>query len=183
MCHTAQPVQVGTTTHILPPSCRVYLSAPGVHYNDKYWENATELKPERWSQAHSYSNGDTNTILSNDHTTNSAPNSIKQAKSSSLTADKTRQMRGTLFTFSDGSRACLGRKFAQAEYIAFFAALLRDFEVTFAEGVDREQARRDLNLKCAGKVTLAPLVRSRLKLNRRAELQVDSEQEFPQKSV
>ncbi|RDL40135.1 Uncharacterized protein BP5553_00114 [Venustampulla echinocandica] len=168
MCHAAQPVQVGTTTHILPPGCRVYLSAPGVHYNSKYWENATELKPERWSEAYSHSKGDANTTPLSGHTTTPNPNGTKpQAKSSTLAADKTRQMRGTLLTFSDGSRACLGRKFAQAEYIAFFAALLHKFELRFAEGVDQVQARKDLDWKCAGKVTLAPLAGSRIKLMRR----------------
>lgn len=171
MCHTTQPVEVGTTTHILPPGCRVYLSAPGVHYNDKYWKNATELKPERWSEAYSYGNGGADTTPSSGHTSNPTPNGSKQAKSSSLAADKTRQMRGTLLTFSDGSRACLGRKFAQAEYVAFFAALLYEFEVTFAEGVHRDQVRRDLDWKCAGKVTLAPLAGTRLEFKRREERQ------------
>ncbi|CAG8952971.1 hypothetical protein HYFRA_00003161 [Hymenoscyphus fraxineus] len=154
MCHDAQSVQVGHTTHVLPPGCRVYLSSPGVHYNNMYWENARELKPERWSKTNAST---TNTIL----------HGSTQAKSSSIAADKTRHMRGTLLTFSDGSRACLGRKFAQAEYIAFFAAMLHKFEVTFAEGVDVDRARRDLDLKCAGKVTLAPLEGSRLMLRKR----------------
>ncbi|KAE8378309.1 putative cytochrome P450 oxidoreductase [Aspergillus bertholletiae] len=162
MCHAAQPICVGSTTHILPPGCRVYLSAPGVHYSEKCWDNPKELRPERWSETYSF--GDKNA-----GSAAAAPNPAKsQVKTAAIAADKTRQMRGTLLTFSDGARACLGRKFAQAEYMAFFAVLLHKFEVTFADGVDRDQARRDLDLKCAGKVTLAPLEGQRLALKRRA---------------
>ena len=66
-------------------------------------------------------------------------------------------MRGTLLTFSDGSRACLGRKFAQAEYIAFFASLLRGYDVVLKPGLNKKAVEKDLYLKCAGKLTLAPL--------------------------
>ncbi|KAE8143180.1 putative cytochrome P450 oxidoreductase [Aspergillus pseudotamarii] len=162
MCHEAQRVCVGNTSHILPPGCRVYLSTPGVHYSEKYWENPKELRPERWSESYSFSDKNTSRPTA-------APSSAKShAKTAAIAADKTRQMRGTLLTFSDGARACLGRKFAQAEYMAFFSVLLHTFEITFAEGVDRDQARRDLDLKCAGKVTLAPLDGQRLVLKRRA---------------
>ncbi|KAK0618494.1 hypothetical protein B0T17DRAFT_538075 [Bombardia bombarda] len=87
-----------------------------------------------------------------------------------VAADKTRQMRGTLLTFSDGARACLGRKFAQAEYMAFLATLLRRFRVEFAEGVDVRQARINLDNKCAGKLTLAPMEDFRLELRQRSLL-------------
>ncbi|KAJ5139220.1 cytochrome P450 oxidoreductase [Penicillium bovifimosum] len=171
MCHAAQPICVGNTSHILPPGCRVYLSAPGVHYNENYWESPRELRPERWSESYSFSekNGESATAV---------PISAPQAKNAALTADKTRQMRGTLLTFSDGVRACLGRKFAQAEYMAFFSVLLHKYEVTFAQGVDKNQARRDLDLKCAGKVTLAPLEGQRLALKRR-EGRMASEDDYP----
>jgi cytochrome P450 len=171
MCENTQPVEVGTTTHILPPGCRVYLSTPAVHYNDDYWENATELKPERWSEAHSYGNSSADTTPSGGHTSNPTSDDSKQTKSSSIAADKAHQRRGTLITFSDGARSCRGRKFAQAEYVAFFAALLYEFEVTLAEGVDRDQVRRDLDFKCAGKFTLTPLAGTRLEFKRREEWQ------------
>lgn len=96
-----------------------------------------------------------------------ASGTTKSRKAATVAADKTRQMRGTLLTFSDGARVCLGRKFAQAEFMAFFAALLHEYEVCFAEGTDVEQARRDLSWKSSGKVTLAPLQHFQLKLKRR----------------
>ena len=76
-------------------------------------------------------------------------------------------MRGTLLTFSDGARACLGRKFAQAEYVAFLTALLREFRVVLAAGEDRQKVERDLFLKSSGKVTLSPCRNFGLTLQRR----------------
>ena len=96
--------QDGPKSYILPTGTRVYLNAPAVHYSDKYWPGHEKLDPIRWYDP---------------------PSSAGHAKSQKkvIAADKTRHMRGTFITFSDGSRVCLGRKFAQAEYIAFMAAL------------------------------------------------------------
>ncbi|KAF5861258.1 hypothetical protein ETB97_000450 [Aspergillus alliaceus] len=52
---------------------------------------------------------------------------------------------------------CLGRKFAQAEYIAFFITLLRQYCVSLAPGSDPAVVERDLIGKSAGTITLAPL--------------------------
>ena len=146
MCHEKQKITVNNKSHVLPAGCRVYLSAPGVHYNEKYWEDPLELKPERWSEAQAIPTK-----------SKEAGAATKSCNAATVAADRTRQMRGMLLTFSDGARVCLGRKFAQAEYMAFFAALLNEYEICFAEGTNLEQARRDLNWKSAGKVTLAPL--------------------------
>ena len=159
MCKTPQDLRIfedGTSqTRIvtIPADCRVYLSAPAVQYHPKYWPEPEKLDPERW--------------LGKDWTKNKEASSVKKAGRHVVAADKTRQMRGTLLTFSDGSRACLGRKFAQAEFVAFLAVLLRRFEICFQQGVDIEQARRDLNFKSAGRVTLVPIAGFKLALRRR----------------
>ncbi|KAI1812284.1 putative cytochrome P450 oxidoreductase [Poronia punctata] len=148
MCTDAQKMQTDNDnmpqSFILPAGCRVYLSSPGTHYNPRYWEDPSELRPERWL-------------------TDKFPFSGPV-----VAADKTRQMRGTLLTFSDGARACLGRKFAQAEYMAFFATLLRRFEVGFAPGADVAKLKSDLDNKSAGKiVSLTPLSGFPLELKQR----------------
>ncbi len=76
-------------------------------------------------------------------------------------------MRGTFLTFSDGSRACLGRKFAQAEYLGFLVALLKEHRVVLGKGMEEKTVERDLFLRCAGKVTLSPLDNVRLGLRKR----------------
>ncbi|MCJ1243901.1 hypothetical protein MMC30_001098 [Trapelia coarctata] len=80
-----------------------------------------------------------------------------------------RDQRGSFLTFADGSRACLGRKFAQAEFVAFLAVLLREYRVTLAEGMDARMVEKDIYLRCAGKITLAPLEGIKLGLERRRE--------------
>lgn len=160
MCKTPQDLRIsGDETNqmrivTIPADCRVYLSAPAVQYHPKYWPEPQKLDPERW--------------LGKDWTRNKEASSAKKAGRHVVAADKTRQMKGTLLTFSDGSRACLGRKFAQAEFVALLAVLLRRFEICFHDGVDIEQARRDLNFKSAGRVTLVPIAGFRLALRIRA---------------
>lgn len=144
---------------MLPADTRVYLSAPGVHYNPKYWSSPATLDPHRWAASDPPTGSDSATA----DDTKPKDSDGKRI----LAADKTRHMRGTLLTFSDGSRSCLGRKFAQAEYVAFLAALLRDFEVVLANEDDRERLERDVNVKCAGKVTLAMVEGVKLRLKKR----------------
>lgn len=157
MATKAQPVYVSSpeassqpNKHLLPPGTRVYLSSPGVQFNPRYWPDPYTFDPNRWlnpssSNAAGTATGDRHVVA----------------------ADKTRHMRGTLLTFSDGARACLGRKFAQAEYVAFLTALLREFRVVLAPGEDRERVQSDLFLKSSGKVTLSPCRNIGLTLERR----------------
>ncbi|KAF2677435.1 cytochrome P450 [Lentithecium fluviatile CBS 122367] len=139
-------------TILLPRECRVYLNSPATQYSERYWPEPEKLDPHRWDKvvrpvSESWSE--------------------KEGKHNVVAADKTRQMRGTFLTFSDGARACLGRKFAQAEYIAFLVTLLRKYEVVLGEGTDRDLGQKDLDLRCAGKVTLAPVDNYKLKLVKR----------------
>ncbi|KAI1733348.1 cytochrome P450 [Xylaria scruposa] len=129
---------------VLPAGCRVYLSASGVHYHPRYWENPEELDPERW--------------FTDKFSRSGEGSEADEGGKHVVAAYRTRQMRGTLLTFSDGARACLGRKFAQAEYMAFFATLLRRFCITFADGVAVNKMKFSINHKSAGKViSLMPL--------------------------
>lgn len=144
MCTSAQTLNLHndktnqTQAHVLPAGCRVYLSSPGVSYHEKYWKNAYELDPTRWfTDKFSGQGGEEKHVVA---------------------SERTRQMRGKLLTFSDGARACLGRKFAQAEFMAFFATILHRFRITFKDGADADKLRSDIVLKSGGKiVSLTPL--------------------------
>lgn len=171
-----QPILVGSpnntsaaappTTYILPAGTRVYLSAPGIHYHPRYWPSPYTLDPHRWtapSSVHHATGDDDIAVIRPPATTDQAKRIVA--------ADRTRHMRGTLLTFSDGARACLGRKFAQSEYMAFLAALLKDYRVCLPAGgegsLDSRMVERDLFNKSAGKVTLAPFAEVGLRLERR----------------
>lgn len=122
------------TTHSLPVGTGVYINAPAIHYAERYWEDAATLKPERWAEA--WTEG---------------------AKRGIAAPDRTRQMHGTFITFSDGARACLGRKFAQSEMAAFLVRILRDCEIRLADGADRNIVEKQLRQYSAGAITLGPL--------------------------
>lgn len=99
--HLTDPTTATRTEHILPPACRIYLNAPATQYSPRYWPSPTALEPARWNAAVP--------------ATQEKAADIANANKKVVAADKTRQMRGTFLAFSDGSRACLGRKFAQAD--------------------------------------------------------------------
>lgn len=148
---TTDPNTGVTTQRILPAGCRIYLNAPATQYSPRYWPSPLTLDPSRWS----------NVVPATD------AKAAEIGNKKVVAADKTRQMRGTFLTFSDGSRACLGRKFAQAEYLGLLTALLKEYRVVLGEGMDKVQVEKDIYLRCAGKVTLSPLDNVSLGLRKR----------------
>ncbi len=136
----------GPNPHLLPTSCRVYLNVPATHHTPRYWPDPHKLDPTRWLRP--ASPGDKKT----------------------LAADRDRHMRGTFLTFSEGARACLGRKFAQAEYVAFLVTLLREFRVELREDMQPQAVTREIYFRCKGTLTLAPLDNVRLVLKRREDV-------------
>jgi cytochrome P450 len=144
---------ISASHYILPAGCRVYLSCPGTNYSPRYWPSPLKVDPHRWDGAR-VANGNSS------DTAGIAPKKV-------VSADRARQMRGTFLTFSDGQRSCLGRKFAQAEYIAFLVTLLKDYKVVLGGGQDPKRVEQDVYLRCAGKITLAPLDNVKLELKRR----------------
>jgi cytochrome P450 len=112
---------------ILPADCRVYLNVPATQYSPINWTNPRKLDPNRW-----------------------ITNAGEQD-------DNWRKVSGRLIGFSDGARACLGRKFAQAEILAFLATALRHHRVALRKDMDRERVERDLYTTSAGLLTLSPL--------------------------
>lgn len=54
-----------------------------------------------------------------------------------------RPYRGSFLPFSDGARACLGRKFANVEFVAILSTLFREYsvELEVKEGETYEQAK------------------------------------------
>ena len=166
-CLKPQPIRIGEKdSAILPAHCRVYLSAPGVHYNPKYWPDPYKLDPHRWDTSYTYTSKAADTAAgSQRHGAEEEDSDLKH--NGSILAERTRHMRGTLLTFSDGARTCLGRKFAQSEYMAFLAAVLREYRVVLARGMDAVKVERDLYGKSAGKLTLAMVDGVRLELIKR----------------
>lgn len=128
----------GSKPVLLPAGCRVYLNVPATHHTERYWPDPYKLDPTRWMK------------------TVSDPSAAKLDKNV-VASDKNRHMQGRFLTFSDGARACLGRKFAQAEYVAFFVSMLREFRVVLREDMDSKDVEEKIFRRCKGTLTLAPL--------------------------
>ena len=142
--------------HILPPSCGLIINNTGLHYNPKYWPSPHLLAPSRWL-----------------HPTPNmwvppSPPIPSQPPPDQHEPFTPRHIRGTFLTFSEGPRACLGKRFAQAEFVAFFAHVLRGHRIRLGAGVRAEEVDRLLRLRSAGSpITLAPAGDVRLKLMKR----------------
>lgn len=89
--------------------------------------------------------------------------------------EKKRYEQGTFLTFSDGGRACLGKKFAQSEYVSFVATLLGEYRVKLSSKEDRSDVERKMFWRCKGTLTLAPLDEVGLVIERRDRGEVKRE--------
>jgi len=75
--------------------------------------------------------------------------------------------KGTFLPFSEGSRACSGKKFATVEFVAVVFTLLREHRVELAEGWSVERVQKVLSGRKAGALTLQPPESIPLKFIRR----------------
>ena len=133
----------GKTCHV-PPDTYIKASASGVHRNPAYWPTSPpadpahpvhptsntdndleEFKPERW-------------LLrpSNHNELRRVSTQINDELGNGATADTSdahfRPIRGAYIPFSDGQRACPGRRFAQVEVLTVLAVIFREYSVELA---------------------------------------------------
>ncbi|OMP88823.1 Cytochrome P450 3A31 [Diplodia seriata] len=108
-------------SYIIPPNTRVILNLNAVHSHPRYWgDDSLEWKPSRW---------------------------IVTAEGDGASIDREYILtppRGAFLGWSDGNRACPGKKFAQVEHAAVMAALFHSHRVEPVRlaGEDMEQARK-----------------------------------------
>jgi cytochrome P450 len=124
--HLPQTLTVNGKVCILPAHTNVRLCASSVHFNPKVWprsdpstismdtstfsdqpaDDLMEFKPSRWRSSHSSSSSDTEQIYN--------------------------PPKGAFIAFSEGQRACLGKRFAQIEILAALAVILSQYSVELA---------------------------------------------------
>lgn len=143
---TGSPVKSPSVSYRLPKNCRVYNSSPGVHLNPRNGIQPMTLDPLRF-------------MLTSPNTWDPSlpPSHLHQSK---LLTDASRiplHIKGSFLTFSEGARACVGRKFALVELVAFFATVLRSARLRLREGEDAARVEKVLRARCAGSVTLSPV--------------------------
>jgi cytochrome P450 len=130
----------------VPANCVVAIDAVAVHRNPKFWPHKVirssqgsittdldEFRPERWLEK-----PDPEIPQGNGPT--SAQSSFSAVSADGLGVDVSpdtaasmfRPVRGAYIPFSEGARACLGRRFAQVEILAALAVIFSKYSVELA---------------------------------------------------
>ncbi|PKX95961.1 cytochrome P450 [Aspergillus novofumigatus IBT 16806] len=95
-----------------PPNTSIVLDVVAVHRNPRYWgDDAHVFRPSRWLM---------------DETYEPPADSVSHSKHH---ANLLGPRKGAFVVFSDGHRDCLGKGFAQAEFCAVIATLLKDCSI------------------------------------------------------
>ncbi|KAL2823486.1 cytochrome P450 [Aspergillus cavernicola] len=121
---------------LLDKGVNVNLNMNALHYSEEYWgPDASNFDPRRWDAKNEKS------FLAN----NGDLPGLNGPGLEYSTIHK--PVRGAYLPFSDGTRACVGKKFAQVEFIVTFAVLLRRYRVELPQGGDegRKNAQRALD--------------------------------------
>lgn len=109
-----QKLRVGEKTVVIPPHTGVMPSLLAVQTHPKYWRDPLVWQPSRWI---------------------STPSALGPPGPERDLATRLRQEtvktpeQSTYFPWSDGPQNCPGAKFAQAEFVAVLACLIRDHRV------------------------------------------------------
>ena len=121
-----QPLTINGQAHIIPSKTVVELNITAVHTHPRYWGDDSLLwRPSRWITSREKTDAAIETLLD-------AETVLEPTK-------------GSYLPWSDGARICPGRKFAQVEFVAAMAVLLRGHRVRTVpvegESVEEAQAR------------------------------------------
>ncbi|KAL8684182.1 MAG: hypothetical protein Q9224_006540, partial [Gallowayella concinna] len=143
-----QTLVIDNQKHTIPPSTYINVVSLAAHRNPKTWpagppsdpENPVhptsntdndleEFKPERWLRETATSSDLAAGGNEKDIFTEDAPNTATGTNASHALH---RPPRGAYIPFSEGYRACLGRRFAQVEVLAVLAVVFKEFSVELA---------------------------------------------------
>ena len=137
----AQPIKVNGKDCLIGPDTFINLNTICVHRNPKYWpagpprdgapvhpsnpkNDLDEFKPERWFVSTSDDKDGAAKQLAQD-----ADKDTGVDLSPDTAASFFRPPKGAYIPFSEGFRACLGRRFAQVEILAALAVMFKDNSV------------------------------------------------------
>lgn len=126
--------------HVLEPGTYINLNTNGLHYSEEYWgDDVTLFRPQRWDARNKDS-----FLARNDDLPGLAGPGLEYP-----TIHK--PYRGAYIPFSDGFRACLGKKFSQVEFVAALTTVLQQYRIELADNSEkgRMNAERVLNQSTA----------------------------------
>ena len=145
-------------TVVVPPDTIIHISAVGVHRNPRYWPHGPsrltgkghdldDWAPERWL---SYSKKPSKSSSSLDKLANDDETLDDSQEENTTTFEKTANItdnslfsppKGSFIPFSEGAKACPGKRFAQVEITAAIAVIFKDYsmELDVSEWASDEQ--------------------------------------------
>jgi cytochrome P450 len=140
-----QPIVFEGRGYVIPRGTRISNSATAVHFNPKVWgDDTTKWEPSRW-------------IIEDRRPTSSIPSAGSAVTSGTTSANGLLVPgKSTFLPFSDGARACLGKRVATIEFVAVIFTLLREHRVEFEEGWSKERVKKVLTGRKARALTLQP---------------------------
>lgn len=152
---------------VVPADTYVTLNAPATHRNPRYWptmcganaspeeitNDLNAFKPERWLKSSGATPPSQHLAAEDAAGSADEADDIGGPQSADTSNSLFHPQRGAYIPFSEGYRACLGRRFAQVEVLAVLAVIFRDYSVELAvdefgasddevEGMDEEARRR-----------------------------------------
>ncbi len=129
-----QSLMVNGRKVTIPGGTQIYLDTVATHRNPKYWPATSagdllEFRPERWFiNSTKVANGN----MTANHTMSSEGEEIGGPQGEDTSSSLFHPPKGAYIPFSEGYRACLGRRFAQVEVLAVLAVLFREYSVELA---------------------------------------------------
>lgn len=138
---SSQPLTVGGKECIVPEGTYIILNTVGVHRNPNYWPHGPARSEELGGRIHNTSNKDNDLeefrperwLLSENEKGHAKIEAKAEGEDVDLTPDTAstlfRPAKGAYVPFSEGFRACLGRRFAQVEILATLAVVFQSHSV------------------------------------------------------
>ncbi|KAI9050141.1 hypothetical protein LZ554_006282 [Drepanopeziza brunnea f. sp. 'monogermtubi'] len=122
-----QTVSVDGKQVWLPDQVFMHINVVGTNRNPRYWpEDPDAFKPERWLPHGQTAAAEVCTTASPE---NEADGLESTAFITSTATSLLKPLKGAFMTFSDGARACPGRRFAQVESTAVVSTIFRKYSV------------------------------------------------------
>ena len=137
----AQVLTVDGKQFVIPDQTFVHINCVGTNRNPRYWATSPskttgndndidDFVPERWLPSQTNPAGEKDSA--EDKGESEVADGLEQASFDTSTATSLfKPQKGSFISFSDGARACPGRRFAQVEITAVLSALFQKYSVEF----------------------------------------------------
>ncbi|KAJ3270354.1 hypothetical protein HDV01_007879 [Terramyces sp. JEL0728] len=127
--------------YIIPDGSDIFIHSHGVQYDEKYWgKDAAKFRPERWFQ---------------DPECAKSAEKVREKIQTDTTIRGFYEFERYAFTpFSEGPRACIGRRFAEVEMLVVLIMLSQNYKISIPPGGDPLASFTEATLKTTKHVHL-----------------------------